>query len=269
MTKIKNFFIASLIIHFSFLLIFISLSFDKSEENIKISINNNEETFEIDDITDDEILSRQTFIQSNEEQKLKEINDQVNQKTEELNNIEKELLNKKNKSTQKIVDQKKIISENEKLMDKLRKEKELIENEKNKLAKEKLEIEKAKDKALKELNNIKKKPTIKNESKTQNINDTEHKKILSKYIEKISFNFQKNWIIPLNVEKSWRCTVILKQDESGSIKNLTINKNCPNDPDFINSIKNAVRMSFPLEKAPKELNFKDLEEITLEFKVNF
>jgi hypothetical protein len=250
----RSFILVSIIIHIVFIIIFAN-----QEVNSKIIITNTEnsaEIVEIDDISDEEIFTAMKQIKSDEEQSL------MNKTLQEKNNLKlKEQLT-----------QIKNLEKKEKLI------KDQIKNQEKEFINKNIKIKKLKDdkedldkinKELKDKIDLKKKVSKVAKRKKYFKKDSDYQKNFSKYINKISYNFRKNWVIPVNAESSWSCTVKVIQDSKGKLKEFDIFDNCPADPDFLRSIDRAIKASTPLPQPPSELDFNDIKEITLEFKMNF
>lgn len=259
----KNFIILSLVVHF-FVVGLVSLTNISKHETIVINVENLkvEETSSIDDISDESIfeeMKRMEELTKNETKSATKakntINKEIKDQVEKLENLKKE----EAKLTKKLASKENEVNKREKIINNLNSKQKILEKNNKNLNEVNEKLEKS----------IKKKDEKPTKVKPKYTKNKVYKNDLSKYINEIGYRFRKNWIIPVNAEENWSCTVKVKQDNSGKLKNFDILDNCPADPDFLRSIEEAIKESTPLPLPPKNLDFNDIKEITLEFKLQF
>jgi hypothetical protein len=274
-TNFKHFIIFSVICHCIVLSFFINGK--SNHETIVINMDDTLDktpVLEVNDVTDDLIYKRMQEIKLSEKESLVNSANLKKEKEEfiKIQNVlsklkkESSSLKKKNKTAlNELKNNEKNIKKQEKNINKIKSDTEELNYENKKLGKKNKNLSKTNKNLDKEIELKKKEDELKNKKK-KNIH---YKGLLKEYVSNISLKFRKNWIIPISAEADGMCTVMIKQDKRGNLIGTDIKDNCPIDPDFVRSIKKAIAASTPLPKPPKDLNFKDVKEITLEFKLNF
>lgn len=271
--NLKQFFGLSILVHFIFILSFLIFGNNQKDESIVINISNNiteeeQELIEINDISSEDIFNEMKSIELEKKSMESEKLLQIDNKKQIANQL-KEIESLKRK---KSLISKNIASNEENLKNQERKIKKLDKTEK-KLKDDNKKLDKINSNLDKKIQLKKKESKIKKESKTKSKKiykkNTDYKNSFSKYISEIGYTFRKNWVIPLNAEENWLCTVKVTQNKKGELKDFDIMNNCPADPDFLRSIDKAIKLSTPLPSPPKTLDFDDIKEITLEFKLKF
>lgn len=257
----KAFILLSIAVHLVLILVFINKN--DNSETIVVNTDEKSEIIEINEISDEEIFTAMKQIEIEEQEAV------VNKKLQAKRGLElkkqlskiKELEKKEQLIKDKIKNQEKeVIKKNIKIKK--------LNDEANSLKNHKKDLDKINEKLNKKIELKKKAPKI-TKKKIYFKKDSNYKKQFSTYINEISYKFRKNWVIPVNAEESWACTVKVVQDNNGKLKDFDIFDNCPADPDFLRSIDRAIKASTPLPSPPPKLDFNDIKEITLEFKMNF
>lgn len=265
----KNFIIASLVIHF-FAIILISISNNEKREKIVINLNQNiveEDSIPIEDISDESIFEEMKKIEALEQNKNKQLASEKAALNRELKK-EREALSKLKAQKDHLNSE---ISAKSKDLKKTNQQIKKLDDRKKSLEKDNKKLDKIKKDLNKEIKKKERKPrkvTQKKSNKKAYKKDNVYQSAFSKYVVDIGYRFRKNWIIPVNAEENWACTVKVIQDNKGQLKDFELFDNCPADPDFLRSIDRAIKESTPLPTPPKKLDFDDIKEITLEFKLN-
>ncbi|MFW6375496.1 MAG: cell envelope integrity protein TolA, partial [Guyparkeria sp.] len=86
---------------------------------------------------------------------------------------------------------------------------------------------------------------------------------LSKWAAAIQSKVRDNWQRPRGARIGWTCTVTVRQDADGQVRNVTVER-CDGDRLFERSVVQAIKAASPLPKPERDSIFQ--EELRFNFK---